>query len=81
MSKHSHGHNRWLDWKIRHGLATRGHTGGRMHPKGLVAGVIYKLIFKRFDKTGAEQSKGGQIFKQSVGGTLGASGKTNEAGD
>ncbi len=67
-------HNRWLDWKIRHGLAVRGHTGGIMHPKGLVAGIVYKLFFKWRAPEQPEQS---QVFHQSVGGTLGSSGSTN----
>ncbi len=67
-------HNRYLDWKLRHGLATRGHVGGRMHPKGLVAGVIYRLFFKKHD---SELEGGPKVFDQTVGGALGPSGKMN----
>ncbi len=70
-------HNRWLDWKIRNGFAARGHVGGFRHPKGLVAGVIYRLFFKRSEPERPKQTEGGEVFKQSVGGTLGASGRTN----
>lgn len=67
-------HNRYLDWKIRKGLATRGHVGGRMHPKGLVAGVLYKLFFKKHD---CELVGGPKVFDQTVGGTLGSRGNMN----
>lgn len=68
-------HNRWLDWKIRHGLATRGRTGGKMNPKGLLGGIVYKLFFKRYD-TGPKTDERA-VFTQHVGGTLGARGETN----
>ncbi len=66
-------HNRWLAWKMKHGLAARGRVGGAMHPKGLLAGLLYKVYFKKFNV----EPDGPRVFKQNVGGTLGASGKVN----
>ena len=66
-------HNRWLDWKIRHGLASRGRVGGKLHPKGLLAGLLYKYHYSKSEVA----LVGPQKFQQSVGGTLGASGKVN----
>lgn len=73
-----HGQNKWLHWKLEHGLATRGHVGGRMHPKGLVAGVLYKLFFKKCD---CEFEGGPKKFDQTVGGTFGAAGNMNQPPD
>ena len=77
-------HNRWLDWKIRKGLAARGRVGGKLHPKGLLAGLLYKYYYrKRFQADCESAQRAGQViadrrtFQQSVGGTLGASGKVN----
>lgn len=67
-------HNAWLDWKIRHGLAARGRTGGKLHPKGLLGGILYKYFFKKYD-TGLEH--GAMLTTQEVGGTVGAVGETN----
>ena len=61
-------HNRWLDWKIRHGLASRGRVGGKLNPKGILGGLLYKYYFSKHPE------KPGTVFKQSVGGSLGASG-------
>ena len=66
-------HNRWLHWKIQHGLATRGRVGGLLHPKGLLAGLLYKVYFKKRNP----QLKGPQTFTQNVGGSVGAAGKCN----
>jgi hypothetical protein len=63
-------HNRWLAWKLKHGLASRGRVGGALHPKGLLAGLLYKYHFKKYDRA----SKEPRVFQQSVGGTLGPSG-------
>lgn len=63
-------HNRWLAWKMKHGLATRGRVGGKMHPRGLLAGLLYKFRYRVLDisPTGPRQ------FKQDVGGSVGPSG-------
>ena len=70
-------HNHWLDWKIRHGLAARGRTGGPLHPKGFIAGLLYKAYYSKFDVQPVDTQPGPRVFKQDVGGTLGAVGKTN----
>lgn len=69
----SNTHNRWLAWKMKHGLAARGRVGGPMHPKGLLAGLLYKFYYRKFDT----QPKGPRVFKQSVGGSVGPVGKCN----
>lgn len=66
-------HNRWLAWKLKHGLATRGRVGGVMHPKGIFAGLLYKFYFRKRDT----QLEGSQTFEQSVGGSVGPTGATN----
>ena len=66
-------HDRWLHWKIQHGLATRGRVGGRMHPKTIIGGLLYKFYYRKFDTP----SEGPQVFEQSVGGSVGPVGKTN----
>lgn len=58
---------------MRHGLAARGRVGGLLHPKGLLAGLLYKVYFKKRNP----EPKGPQTFKQHVGGTVGAAGKVN----
>jgi len=63
-------HNRWLDWKLQHGLAIRGRSDTPLCPKGVIAGLLYRFRFHKFDKKSAKP----QVFKQSVGGILGASG-------
>ena len=68
-------HDRWLDWKIRHGLAKRGRCGGRMNPKGIVAGLLYKFKYSKLDVEPEPPS--GAVFHQAVGGVVGASGETN----
>lgn len=70
-------HNRWLAWKLKHGLATRGRVGGALHPKGLFAGLLYKFYFKKLDTSPA----GPRVFEQSVGGVLGSAGTVNERND
>ena len=70
-------HNKWLDWKIRNGLAVRGHAGGTMHPRNIFMGVLYKVYFKRQAPAQIEQTRGGQVFKQPVGGVVGSAGKVN----
>ncbi len=67
--------SKWLDWKIRNGLASRGRVGGWMHPKGVISGLLYKYHFKKFD-TGP-RSDDQAVYTQPVGGTLGAAGKIN----
>ncbi len=69
------GHNRWLDWKLKHGLASRGRVGGWMHPKGVFSGLLYKFYFEKRD-TGPKPDDQA-VYTQEVGGTLGAVGKTN----
>ena len=69
----SNEHNHWLAWKMKHGLATRGRVGGVMHPRGLLGGLLYKFYYHKFDT----QPEGPQVFKQSVGGEVGAAGKCN----
>jgi len=66
-------HNKWLAWKMKHGLATRGRVGGKLRPKSLLSGIRYKL-FHRKDEVPLE---GPQLFKQDAGGTLGPAGNTN----
>lgn len=63
-------HNRWLDWKIRHGLVIRGRSNALMEPKGVIAKFLYRHHFKKLDVA----PSGGRVFKQSVGGSLGPSG-------
>jgi hypothetical protein len=58
---------------MRHGLAVRGQTGGALHPKGLVAGILYKLFYSK----NAVLLEGPQTFTKSVGGSLGPTGKMN----
>ena len=71
----SNQHNKWLAWKLKHGLATRGHAGSdQFHPKGLFAGLLYKLYFRKRDPSA---NGGPQTFTQNVGGVLGPVGKTN----
>jgi hypothetical protein len=65
-------HNRWLNWKIEHGLAVRGR--GRdvpMEPKGILAKFLYKRHFNKQDPACSKP----RVFNQSVGGTLGPSGE------
>ena len=70
------GHNRWLDWKLKHGLAKRGRAvGGVMSPRGLVAGLLYRLYFRKRDVI-VEIPKN-TLFTQDVGGELGMTGSTN----
>lgn len=69
-------HNRWLNWKMKQGLAARGRTGGPLNPKGLIAGLLYKVYFKK-KEVATEPTGKGRVFKQSVGGSLGASGSVN----
>ncbi len=67
-------HNRWLHWKIEHGLATRGRTGdGPMYPKGLLGGLLYKFYYKKLDIRPA----GPRQFEQDAGGSVGPSGTCN----
>lgn len=66
-------HDPYLAWKIKHGLARRGQTGGRMHPKGLLSGILYKYFYSKHDKS--EDPPPGATFDQKVGGTLGPVGK------
>ena len=69
----SNQHNRWLAFKLKHGLATRGRVGGRMHPKTIIGGLLYKFYYRKFDTS----PEGPQVFEQSVGGSVGPVGKTN----
>jgi hypothetical protein len=65
-------HNRWLDWKIKHGLAIRGRSKDvPMEPKGMLARFLYKRHFKKQDVKSTKP----RVFNQSVGGTLGPSGE------
>lgn len=73
MTFFSNEHNRWLAWKIKHGLATRGHVGGKMHPRGLFAGLLYRFYYRKHDTA----PEGPQVFKQSVGGKVGSAGTMN----
>lgn len=77
MKGHKHGQNRWLDWKIKHGLAARGHVGGIKCPKGLVAGLLYKLFYAKNAPPRPDQTTGGIVFEKSVGGGIGPSGNMN----
>lgn len=76
-------HNYWLDWKLRHGLAIRGRGQIPFCPKGLVAQFLYRVHFKKVDvqpddqSEALEQPPGKRVFKQAVGGALGAAGKCN----
>ncbi len=73
------GHNHWLDWKIRHGLASRGRPGP-LHPKGWRANLLYNLYYRKFDVKPVDPEvtdTGPRVFKQNVGGVLGASGTMN----
>ncbi len=67
-------HNRWLKWKLDHGLATRGRVGGKIHPRTILGGLLYRFYYRKFD---VEQPKGPQVFKQDVGGEVGSKGKMN----
>ena len=69
----SNQHNRWLAFKLKHGLATRGRVGGRMHPKTIIGGLLYKFYYRKFDTS----PTGPQVFEQSVGGEVGVAGKMN----
>lgn len=69
----SNTHNRWLKWKMKHGLATRGRVGGKMHPRTVIGGLLYKFYYRKFDN----QPEGPQTFEQSVGGSVGSVGKCN----
>ncbi len=65
-------HNRWLHWKIKHGLATRGRVGtSPMHPKGIISGLLYKFHYRARDPN---RDAGPQVFKQPVGGSVGSAG-------
>ena len=67
--------DRWLAWKLKHGLATRGRAGSdRFHPKGLVSALLYKFYYKKRDPG---LKVGPQVFTQDVGGQIGPVGKTN----
>lgn len=73
----SNQHNKWLDWKLRHGLASRGRAGP-LNPKGLAARALYALYFKKFDVRPEEETPSGpRVFKQNVGGTVGPVGTVN----
>jgi len=63
-------HSYWLNWKINHGLVTRGRAIVPMVPKGILAKLLYKYYFHKFDVA----PTGPRVFKQSVGGQLGPSG-------
>lgn len=65
----SHQHDKWLDWKIRNGLANRGPTGrGTWAPKSFFGGLLYKVWFKRYDKTSPLPPK--DTFTQDVRGCV-----------
>ena len=66
----SNEHNRYLAWKMKHGLATRGRAGGKMHPKTIIGGLLYRFYYRKFDTSP-------RLFKQAVGGSVGPTGKMN----
>lgn len=68
-------HDRWLDWKLKHGLAVRGKTGGPLQPSGLLAGLLYKFYYSK-TKAGkaAKLDAAPKVFKQKVHGKVGPSG-------
>ena len=70
-------HNRWLNWKLNHGLAYRGRPAP-LRPKGALAFIMYHLYF-RFKEDFREETTNAVAltYHQDVGGTLGPSGKTN----
>ena len=63
-------HNRWLNWKLNHGLAPRGRSG-QLKPVGAMAKLLFRMHFKKFNV----EPQGPRLFTQDVGGTLGATGK------
>ena len=67
--------NKWLAWKIKHGLAPRGRPGP-LKPTGIIAKVLYNAYFRFHEVTEPEES-GAIKFTQQVGGTLGPSGRIN----
>ena len=62
----------WLDWKLKHGLATRGRPAP-MQPQGLIARTLYKVYYHKHDVK--PEPKGGRVFKVNVGGNVNPSGK------
>ena len=67
-------HDRWLNWKIEHGLAIRGRGSDiPLAPKGIAANLVHKMFFKKQQQQDVTPV-GGRVFKQPVGGTLGPSG-------
>lgn len=49
----SNTHNKWLDWKIRNGLAHVGKTNdgrGPLNPVGWFPKLLHRLYYKRYDE-------------------------------
>lgn len=63
-------HNRWLAWKMKRGLASRGRAGP-LSPRGFLARILYRVHFHKCEP------RAPRVFKQTVGGTLGPVGKCN----
>jgi len=75
----SNQHNRWLSWKVRHGLAHRGRaSAGSLKPKGVIAKVLYVLYFRwqAIPTPYTMKEGGGKLFHQNVGGSVGSTGET-----
>lgn len=69
-------HSRWLDWKMKHGLACRGRPAP-MNPQGTLAKLLYRLHYHKHDIEATPEGGPPQTFKQSVGGSIGPSGRVN----
>ena len=72
-------HNRWLQWKLNHGLAVKGRAAGvPLKPTGLFSRVVGKVLFiKAVPGIPDSPEPGSRVFKQTVGGGLGLAGKCN----
>ena len=76
-------HNRWLHWKIKHGLAHKGRSPAiPFQPVGFIAKALMPFIKgPPALESSAEPERtpaGGRLFKVDVGGSVGPAGKLNE---
>ncbi len=74
-------HNKWLQWKLNHGLAVKGRAAGvPLRPNTKFAQLLGKFFIKgepAIESSNGSETPGRRVFQQKVGGLVGPTGLCN----